>query len=834
MKMKKKTLRRVLCVAAFALAVCLAFLGCGPTEPDNNGSFTPPTEEDPFVTELLVSTPPTKTTYKTGQLFDATGMKLLAKWSDGEDEDLNPGECKQSPTGPLSTNTTEITFTYEGVSCTQAIEVSAVGVKNVTIDTSMIGSVQPIGALDLTQIVVTAFYDDGSEEPVTSAQYVITENDKTIPNPKAYIVTGGMHTLKVSYLEYEEEIVFSAFDGFSVPLQTHAEDDLEALTRDKESFLVKPNASDGYGYFGAQLGERFIANLFDGAVLRFYIYMESAATVDLGMRAASSRLVAKNWDEPTEMGEQKVNEIFKIEKLAYDETTKKPVEGGAAQSLALPADLILPGAYTENESGDQRVTVNFVNISLGNVALDAGYNIIEITCTGFADFMGMKRVCHISDFTVNTVPVAGHTHNPVKTEATSPDCIHYGTEAYYTCKDCGYMFADEACTQRLLGLRYIQPARGVHTPGAEATCLAEQTCAVCGKVLAPKAPHKFEQDICEIEGEAECLVCGQKFPGGHVIRSVTTDGVTKTECMQCDKVFAVKIQAEDTQHVKHLNKSGQTIALESYNKVSTTNVPNDPSDFGAGFHAVSNGSEGCSLNDVNGGTWQGATMEISVHVTEAGKYTFATRAQYGGETNNGSESQDLTSVLSYCVNPTDGERTYTPVSGKAVPASRGINWNRLYLWGITVLAEVDLRAGDNTVVLKIADVDGVRACQFDSFIFEKKGELTAPEAQILTWDGAKGEYNAEVKQYAEGTNAVEDEILFLGGKPVYLRIALTAEAEEALGFAYRDVVITEDMLSEPLTFTAGTHRVTVTYTHSYGETGNEITKTYSAVLEYTV
>ena len=166
--MNKKT-KFVAAIFAAVMAAIL-FVSCGPNKKPNEGegTFTPPVDEDPYVTELSVVSAPTKTSYKAGQLFDSAGMKLLAKWSDGEDEDLSPNECKKSPTGPLEAGTTEIVFTYEGVSCTQSITVTARELANVTFDTSAVKENYSAGAIDLTVIKVEASYDDGTTETITA------------------------------------------------------------------------------------------------------------------------------------------------------------------------------------------------------------------------------------------------------------------------------------------------------------------------------------------------------------------------------------------------------------------------------------------------------------------------------------------------------------------------------------------------------------------------------------------------------------------------------------------------------------------------------------------
>ena len=825
--MKKITSELAAIIMSFAMLASM--LAACDRKPEGGGTFTPPVDEDPYVTELSVVTPPAKTTYKAGQLFDPAGMKLLAKWSDGEDEDLSPSECKKSPAGPLEAGTTAITFTYEGASCSQAITVTDRTLVNVTFDSSAVKDNQVAGAIDLTVIKVEALYDDKTSETVTAGQYKLTEKGQVISNPNAYVISPGQHTVKVEFGGFSHEFsFFAALEGFTVPITVYGADDFERMIASKESFLYKPNASDSYNHGGFENGEPLIYNIFGGADMRFYIYLEKQTEVEMKVRAASSQLLANSWDDVRKMGEEQFNKVFEISKVKVDHTTNAPeLDGGNEIKTAIPIEdyVILPGGSSETH--DPALKGNYVNLSLGETVLEAGYNIVEFKCVSeYVDFSGIKRGCQFVSLTVQTAFTAEHAHEPVKSDATAPDCIHYGVEQYYTCGVCGRMFSDEECTDRLLAYKYVQPVPGSHTPDIPAaTCSAEQHCTVCGKKLADKVPHTFEHDLCSYDGEAECTVCHDKFQGGHILHCVTEQGVTEIECIQCNKTLGVKIQAENTTSVKHYNKNGTLNDLTWHIKAET-NVPNNENNYDEGWHAVSNGTEGSCLWDLNGANWQGGYMEISVNVAEAGVYTFAARTQYGGNTNNGSEPQDLTGILSYCVNPV-GERSFTPINGKAVPASRGINWNRLYLWGTTVFADINLNAGNNTVVLKIADVDGVRACQIDSFIFEKKGEIKHPDAEIISWDASTGLYDAGTRQYGSDVAFVDDGILCIASKPVYMRIKLTDEKAQELGWAFEDVAITQDVLTAAnFVTTAGEHSATFTV-EKYG-------KTYSAAFNYTV
>lgn len=63
--------------------------------------------------ELLIKTPPSKTSYLEGEAFDPKGMVITACYSDGKWEDITDiADCKISPSGALSANVTSVAISY--------------------------------------------------------------------------------------------------------------------------------------------------------------------------------------------------------------------------------------------------------------------------------------------------------------------------------------------------------------------------------------------------------------------------------------------------------------------------------------------------------------------------------------------------------------------------------------------------------------------------------------------------------------------------------------------------------------------------------------------------
>lgn len=75
----------------------------------------PAPQQPPVVTltDIVITTPPTKTTYTAGESFDPTGMVVTAYYSNQSSRPLRNNEYTYAPAGALTANDTEITVTYD-------------------------------------------------------------------------------------------------------------------------------------------------------------------------------------------------------------------------------------------------------------------------------------------------------------------------------------------------------------------------------------------------------------------------------------------------------------------------------------------------------------------------------------------------------------------------------------------------------------------------------------------------------------------------------------------------------------------------------------------------
>lgn len=125
------------------------------------------------LSSITVSTPPTKTTYKAGETLDLTGINVLAVYDDGYVESVTQN-CVFSPANGATLSTSDssvsISYTLNSVTKTTSQAILVKELSSIAVTTPPTEIEYTIGdQLDLTGIVVTATYSDGSTEEVTNS-----------------------------------------------------------------------------------------------------------------------------------------------------------------------------------------------------------------------------------------------------------------------------------------------------------------------------------------------------------------------------------------------------------------------------------------------------------------------------------------------------------------------------------------------------------------------------------------------------------------------------------------------------------------------------------------
>lgn len=375
--MKVKKLLTCFLTVALVIAICFVFAACGEKTPaDQTPTPTPPSggiEDEFYVTELSILTPPQKTSYLEGEEFDYAGMTLKAVWSDDEEETLHPLECEITPEGPLTADVTEITLTYEGKSVTQEITVISATATGLTINTDSVETAVVLGAtLDLSTLTVSATFNGNASRDVTS-ECTFTLNDVEIADLSAVTINKeGDNIVKAKYEEIEAQFTVTAFYGKVIEAEnilsspdSSAKDYVSANTDIDNETDRLCRVVDVYSGQTAS-GDAYLGDVRKDLVLTFHVYADVAATSEIVLRTANGYLTqAVGWT-PVVMTEVKFNEIFSVK-----------ING---ELYEVPDSVVLPEQSAEDPiKGDDTLWTKWVDVTFGIVNLNQGDNIIELT-----------------------------------------------------------------------------------------------------------------------------------------------------------------------------------------------------------------------------------------------------------------------------------------------------------------------------------------------------------------------------------------------------------------------------------------------------------------------
>ncbi|MBO5362950.1 MAG: hypothetical protein J6A46_01325, partial [Clostridia bacterium] len=138
----KRTKRMLLLLMAcvLSLAFGVLFSGCvvdnlggnsGNSSSAGGGTGNVPgvgdEEEEYYIVDVQMITPPTISEYGEGDIFDPTGMVLKVIWNDGWEQIVNDGvNCLFSPAGAITADTEAITATYDDKVFTLPIHVNKI------------------------------------------------------------------------------------------------------------------------------------------------------------------------------------------------------------------------------------------------------------------------------------------------------------------------------------------------------------------------------------------------------------------------------------------------------------------------------------------------------------------------------------------------------------------------------------------------------------------------------------------------------------------------------------------------------------------------------------
>lgn len=138
------------------------------------------------LTGIAITTPPLKTAYHYGELFNPSGIKITASYDDGTTEILDDSDYTYSPTNALIEDT-NITFSYiyNGVTKTAVQAVTVSTLESIEITTQPTKTKYSVGqSFDTTGMIVTANWSDNTTSTVNDYTYspsgALTLSDTTI------------------------------------------------------------------------------------------------------------------------------------------------------------------------------------------------------------------------------------------------------------------------------------------------------------------------------------------------------------------------------------------------------------------------------------------------------------------------------------------------------------------------------------------------------------------------------------------------------------------------------------------------------------------------------
>ena len=220
----------------------------------------------------------------------------------------------------------------------------------------------------------------------------------------------------------------------------------------------------------------------------------------------------------------------------------------------------------------------------------------------------MLVVSLVSIVGLTACEVDTHEHTMQKTEAIAATCTEVGNIEYYTCTDCGKLFADEKGETEITAESTVVAAKGhtiVAVNAKEATCTedgntAHYKCTVCEKLFSD------EEGTTEITAESTVVEAN-----GHTIVAVNAKEATCTEdgntahykCSVCEKLFS------DEEGATEITVDSTVIAKEGHAMTHHEAVPATCTEDGTlEYYSCSR----CNKNfaDENGTTEKTSTVDV--------------------------------------------------------------------------------------------------------------------------------------------------------------------------------------------------------------------------------
>ena len=352
---KRSLLALILC--AILVCSCLVIVGCIPDTPSGNqgqtgngdgGGSTVPDEEY-YIVDVQMVTPPTKNDYGEGDVFDPKGMVLKVIWNDGWEQLVEDGRnCIFSPSGPITSDTEQITATYDDKTFTLPVTVNKIaGIELVSYPARNMyvegEAFSPVGLTVVTKL-------ENGEVGKVLTDYTLSENAKEL-SPEddkvtvSYERAGNVYTVDVPVIVFDKDAVI--------------------VTEAEAGTVVGGEKVTQSSILKYASGNSFVRNLKEGGSITIIINAAKDTK-------ASIRFVASSYEDALDEQGDKLDYTMPLQ---INEIVTVSLNGVEIQ---ISDDEILPGGY-DDERGSLSRFCHWYEIALDNVDLHEGENTFVIT-----------------------------------------------------------------------------------------------------------------------------------------------------------------------------------------------------------------------------------------------------------------------------------------------------------------------------------------------------------------------------------------------------------------------------------------------------------------------
>ncbi len=318
----------------------------GDTGTGNNGEII---QDEYYIVDVQMVTPPTISNYGEGDIFDPTGMVLKVIWNDGWEQLVTDGKnCIFSPAGPISADTEEITATYDDKVFTLPVNVNRLtGIKVVS---------QPARKL----------YAEGEAFSVVGMQIVgLLENSEDGKIITDYTLSDNAASLSPS----DTKVTVSYARGghnysCDIPVTVVSKDAVVVIEAESGT-VTKGEKVTNSALLKYASGNSFVRNLKEGGTIVINVPSAKATT-------ASIRFVAASYEDALDEAGNKLSYTMPLKINEYMTVSFNGVE------IEISDAAILPGGY-DDDRGNLSRYCHWYEISLDDVQLNDGDNYFVIT-----------------------------------------------------------------------------------------------------------------------------------------------------------------------------------------------------------------------------------------------------------------------------------------------------------------------------------------------------------------------------------------------------------------------------------------------------------------------